>query len=717
MNNGLKGRVGWLKKALPCLVVMAFIGLIPRWSISSQISSEVPLDADDVGGVVVGASGPEAGVWVIAETTDLPTLFREIVVTDDQGRYLLPDLPAATYRIWVRGYGLVDSEPVDARPGDRLMLTAVLAADPQAAAAYYPPHYWSALIQVPPEDTFPLGEHENQAEWASAVKQCNTCHALGARSIRELSPELLAEYETSLAAWDRRVRSGQIGSRMGGQFEGFGRELGLKMFSDWTDRIAGGELPSPPPRPQGLERNVVLSMWEVSTETPFMHDVATTDKRNPQLNGQGLVYGVDFHHGTLVILNPNEHTWKSIAIPTLVDTNEMRTFTPLEMDAPSPYWGNEVLFADHQNPNNLMLDQNGRVWMATAVRGRQNPAWCREGSENAFAQLFPLEASTRHAAYYDPDTETITPIGTCFRTHHVRFADDEDNTAYFNGLGDQDATIGWINTRLLDETGDSQLAQGWCQAYFDINGDGRTDPSVDVKLRGSLYSVIENPVDKTIWAAAPGVPGKIFRFNIRDKDVPESCTAEVYELPFNEPSAPEKHGYFPRGIDADTSGLIWTALVSGHLASFDRNKCNVLAGEEATTGRHCPEGWTLYPAPGPRLKGDASGKADFFYYNWSDQKDVFGLGENTQFAAGSASDSIQVLRPDTGEWITLQIPYPLNGFNPRGMDGRIDDPEAGWKGRGLWAVNGTRASWLAETGRGTRAGIVHFRLRPNPLAK
>ena len=76
----------------------------------------VAIDRDDIGGVVSGAMGPEAGVWVIAETTSLPTKFRKIVVTDDQGRYLVPDLPAATYGVWVRGYGLVDSEKVTASP-------------------------------------------------------------------------------------------------------------------------------------------------------------------------------------------------------------------------------------------------------------------------------------------------------------------------------------------------------------------------------------------------------------------------------------------------------------------------------------------------------------------------------------------------------------------------------------------------------------------------
>src|SRR3712207_9440065 len=65
--------------------------------------------ASELSGVVTGPNGPEAGVWVIAETTDLPTKYAKIVVTDARGRYLIPDLPRATYKVWVRGYGLVDS--------------------------------------------------------------------------------------------------------------------------------------------------------------------------------------------------------------------------------------------------------------------------------------------------------------------------------------------------------------------------------------------------------------------------------------------------------------------------------------------------------------------------------------------------------------------------------------------------------------------------------
>src|SRR5256884_9206515 len=119
-------------------------------------------DGDTIGGVVTGPSGPEAGVWVIAETSELATKFVKIVVTDDQGRYLLPDLPKATYRVWVRGYGLVDSRAARAAPGRTLNLTAIVAPDARAAAHYYPAGYWFSLIRVPAKSEFgPTGADGN----------------------------------------------------------------------------------------------------------------------------------------------------------------------------------------------------------------------------------------------------------------------------------------------------------------------------------------------------------------------------------------------------------------------------------------------------------------------------------------------------------------------------------------------------------------------------
>ena len=166
-------------------------------------------------------------------------------------------------------------------------------------------------------------------------------------------------------------------------------------------------------------------------------------------------------------------------------------------------------------------------------------------------------------------------------------------------------------------------------------------------------------------------------------------------------------GYTPRGIDVDSNGVVWTALASsGHLASFDRRKCKgPLQGPAATSGQHCREGWTLHPVPGPRFRGVRGDVAvDFQYYNFVDRFNTFGLGNNVPFANGTNSDSLLALQPD-GTWLVLRVPYPL-GFFSRGMDGRIDDPNAGWKGRAIYADYGPNAVWHMEGGLGTRSAVV-----------
>src|SRR5262245_26824038 len=178
----------------------------------------VPVDADDIAGTVTGPSGPEAGVWVIAETSELPTKFARIVVTDDRGRYLVPDLPKANYSVWVRGYGLVDSPKVQSAPGKVLNLKSVPAPNPQAAAQYYPGGYWFSLMQIPAKHEFPgTGPSGNeigltmgsQAEWLRNLKSggCMACHQFGNKATREIPPAL-GSFPNSVAAWERRVQSG-----------------------------------------------------------------------------------------------------------------------------------------------------------------------------------------------------------------------------------------------------------------------------------------------------------------------------------------------------------------------------------------------------------------------------------------------------------------------------------------------------------------------------
>ncbi len=136
--------------------VLAFAALLMAAPdpLPAQQTAQVAIDHDDIGGVVRSRSGPEAGVWVIAETTELPTKYAKMVVTDDKGRYVIPDLPTANYSVWVRGYGLVDSPKVRAKPGQQLNLTAVPAPDERAAAHYYPALYWYTLMKIPPAKDF-----------------------------------------------------------------------------------------------------------------------------------------------------------------------------------------------------------------------------------------------------------------------------------------------------------------------------------------------------------------------------------------------------------------------------------------------------------------------------------------------------------------------------------------------------------------------------------
>src|SRR6516165_2332109 len=165
-------------------VVLFSLGLsvaTARMPAQRTTSPQVRVGATDLGGVVSGVNGPEAGVWVIAETRDLPTPFSKVVVTDDLGRYVIPDLPKANYRVWVRGYGLIDSPKTQTAPGRIVNLTAIAAPTAAAAAGYYPPIYWFSLIRVPEKSEFPLPKIKSQGEWLTVIKSgaCQSCHPLG----------------------------------------------------------------------------------------------------------------------------------------------------------------------------------------------------------------------------------------------------------------------------------------------------------------------------------------------------------------------------------------------------------------------------------------------------------------------------------------------------------------------------------------------------------
>jgi hypothetical protein len=695
--------------------------------LGSQQGATVRIDKDDIGGVITSSKGPEAGVWVIAETNDLPTRFARIVVTDDQGRYVLPDLPKATYNIWVRGYGLVDSPKVKSTPGKILNLKAVIAPNEAAAAQYYPAIYWYSMMKIPPASEFggkgKIPAKVTQSEWLTTIKNrsCIGCHQLGQLATRTFPnnvPYPFGNFASSEERWFRRIQSGQAGELM---FYPLIKDLGaapLRYFADWTDRIAKGELPHTKPiRPQGAERNIVVTTWDWLDEKHYLHDLISSDRRNPTVNGYGPLYGSTEHSTDIIpILNPVKHRVSNIIAP-IRDANTSEALGPGhpasdKLMQPSPYWGAEKIWNSKANNHNGMFDKRGRVWFAARFRNAKNPDFCRKGSDHPSAKVFPLEQTNRQITMFDPKTNQYTFVDTCFQTHHLQFGYDANETLWTSGGG---PVVGWIDTRMLDETGDLGKSQGWTPMILDTNGNGKRDeyvepgqpmePNKDTRIISGFYAVMPSPVDGSIWGSSFGYPGAIVRLAPGDNPS-QTALSEIYRVPMP--------GFGPRGGDIDRDGVVWVSLASGHLGSFDRRKCKGSLNGPKATGDHCPEGWSFYKYPGPGFQGIGDNSAESSYYTWVDQHNTFGLGENVPMSTGNLNDGLIAFKD--GKMIVLRIPYPL-GFYAKGFDGRIDDPKAGWKGRGLWTTSGDRAPWLNERGKGAKPMAVHFQFRPDPLAK
>jgi hypothetical protein len=466
-----------------------------------------------------------------------------------------------------------------------------------------------------------------------------------------------------------------------------------------------------------VERNLVITSWEWSTEKKYLHDLISSDRRNPSVNAYGPLYGSpEYSTDTIPILDPKTSKVSFFKLP-VADPNMPETLGPplhisaaMSVTAPSAYWGEEKLWDSRANNHNSMFDKQGRLWLAANVRAVDNPAVCKKGSEHPSAKVFPLERSQRQAAMLDPKTMKYTFVDTCFGTHHPQFGYDKDDTLWFSGTG---PVAGWLNTRVFDETGDALKAQGWSPFVLDTNGNGRRDdyaepdqpmdPAKDKRITGGSgpYAVMPSPVDGSIWYTVGTFAGQagFLRFD------PATQLSEMYNLP--------KSGYGIRGGDIDKNGVVWGSASNGSLVSFDRRKCKGPLNGPKATGDHCPEGFAFYRYPGPGFEGEKT-SAEGSYYTWVDQHNTLGLGENIPMSTANLNDGFVALKD--GKMVMLRIPYPM-GFYAKGFDGRIDDPNAGWKGRGLWSTNGDRTPWLMEGGKGSKPRAVHIQLRPDPLAR
>ena len=410
----------------------------------------------------------------------------------------------------------------------------------------------------------------------------------------------------------------------------------------------------------------------------------STDRRNPTVNANGLIYGsLELSADYLPVLDPVRHTTTQVQVDRA--RREPRRARRRTMPHPSPYWGDEVIWTSRNNVHNPMFDRSRPRVDDVSASGR--PTIRRSASRDRpihRRKLTPVERASRHLAIYDPKDGKITHISTCFGTHHLMFAEDANNTLWTSGGG---PVVGWLNTKMFDETGDEVKSQGWTALILDTNGNGKRDEGYvepnaagrshegqALRRRVLLGGARARRIGLGHGARLPrrGRPAESRRQSARRRRSRKSTSRRS--------TTRRSPGFSPRGGDVDRNGVFWAALASGHLASFDRRKCKGPLNGPKATGQHCPEGWTLYAEPLPQLKGvTEGGSAEGSYYTWVDQFDTLGLGRNMPINTGNVSEGLLALKD--GKWVVMRVPYPL-GFYTKWMDGRIDDAKAGWKGKG-----------------------------------
>ena len=341
---------------------------------------------------------------------------------------------------------------------------------------------------------------------------CIGCHQLGQQSTRTI-PEVFGRFTSSADAWRRRVQAGQAGQQMLGQLNGLG-EMSFANYGDWTDRIAKGELPiAKPSRPQGVERNIVVTLRDWMNEKQYLHDLIASDRRYPTVNANGpLVGSPEYSSDTLPILDPVKNMATTFRCRCAIQhAAQPRAWSCRRRSIrcrPSAYWGGERIWDTRANNHNSMFGRDGRLWLAASVRGAENPAFCKAGSDHPSAKAFPMDRAIRHIAVFDLKTKKYTFVDTCFSTHHLQFGYDANETLWTSGGG---PVLGWLNTKMFDQTGDAAKSQGWTALVLDTNGNGKrdayvesgqpADPTKDTRINSPFYAVMPSPVDGSIWGS------------------------------------------------------------------------------------------------------------------------------------------------------------------------------------------------------------------------
>ena len=334
-----------------------------------------------------------------------------------------------------------------------------------------------------------------------------------------------------------------------------------------------------------------------------------------------------------------------------------------------------------------MFDERGRLWYTSRIRANDNPAFCKAGSDQPSAKVTPVNSSGRQLAVYDPSTKETAMIDTCFGTHHLVFAQDAKNTLWTSS-GGGGGVVGWLNTKMWDQTHDEQKSQGWTALVLDTNGNGKrdayldaeqkiltapsgeslgtsqavgkvADPARDTRLNAAFYAVTVGS-DGMDLGQRTGLPRRNRQARIPEPILPKRRWRSITR--FRGTIRKRLYRAFLHAewisIGIMSRGWRWAAATSRVSTGASAKVPSMVPRLQGST---VPEGWTLYKTPGPAFSNvKDSGSADSHYYDWVDQFDTLGLGKNTPIITGNSSDSLIALV--NGKFVILRVPYPLGFF-------------------------------------------------------
>ena len=443
---------------------------------------------------------------------------------------------------------------------------------------------------------------------------CVGCHQLGQESTRTIPPAL-GTFATGADAWKRRVQSGQAGREMFGQLNGLGRDVRSRNFGDWTDRIAKGELPlAKPQRPQGVERNIVVTLRDWMNEKQYLHDLISSDRRNP--DGERLRTALRIA-GVQLRQHPDSRSGEE-------RRDDVQGAGARSEDAAQPRartrrgarrrcsrrrtGASERIWDTRVNNHNSMFDRDGRLWLAASVRGARQPG-VLQGRAPIIpsAKAFPIGSRrAAHLAVLDPKTKKYTFVDTCFshapsavRLRRQRHAVDERRRPGRRLAEHEDVRRDRRRREVAGLDGARARHQRQRQARrLRRAGSSRSIRAKDKRiergvLRGDAEPGRRLDLGRVRWASPARSCGSCPDRIRRRRRSPRSTTCRC---PASACAAATSTARASCGCRSR----------SGHLGSFDRRKCKGPLNGPKATGDHCPEGWSFYQYPGPGFRASAT---------------------------------------------------------------------------------------------------------------